>query len=69
MVAHSEIGNNWIVLLAAVALLFNTVRGLTTGSAILFFRTVRRSEDGYLYWLAVWGSAVVSIAAVLAVIF
>lgn len=71
VVAHNAIENNWIVLLASAALLFNSVRGLMTGtgSVILFYRAVTRSKDGYLYWSTVWGSAVLGIAAVLAVIF
>ena len=61
-------GRDWIVLLAVAALLFNALRGLATGSAILFYRTVNRSEDGFLYWSAVWGSAVLGIATALAVV-
>ena len=67
MVAHNVIGRNWIVLLAAVALLIEALRGLVTGSTILFYRTVTRSEDGFLYWTAIWSGVVVGIAALLVV--
>ncbi len=68
MEVDSIIGRDWIVLLAAAALLFNAIRGLATGSAILFYRTVTRSEDGFLYWSAVLGSAILGVAAALVIV-
>jgi hypothetical protein len=67
-VAGDLANNDWVVLLAAAALLFNAVRGVLKGRAILFYRTVDRHEDGFLYWTAVLGSAVLGVAAVLAVL-
>ena len=66
--AHSVFSQNLVVLLAAAALLYNTLRGLTAGSAILVFRVVTRSEDGYLYWVAVLGSVLLALVGVLTVI-
>ena len=42
----------WIILLAAGVLIFATLRGVATGSAMLFYRTYRRAENPSLYWLA-----------------
>ena len=60
------LNNNWILLLAAAALLFNAIMGVASGRAILFYRTVNRSEDGFLYWLAVLASGALGIGALLA---
>jgi hypothetical protein len=65
--ATSAIHSDWVVLIAAAALIFNAAKGWATGNAILFYRTVTRSEDPTLYWFAVIGSAILGIAAVLAV--
>ena len=65
MVGHNDIRSKWIVLFVAIVLLFNVVRGLTTGSALLSYRTVTQSEDGYLFWTAVCVSAVLGVAALL----
>jgi len=35
--------------------------GFATGSAVLFYKTVTRSEDQFLYWSAVLGSAALGI--------
>lgn len=53
MLAARLTRDNWVVLLLGVYLLFESLRDLGTGSAVLFFRTVKRSEDGYLYWWAI----------------
>lgn len=45
--------HSWWLLVVSVYVLFESLRGLATGSTILFFRTVTRREDGYLYWWAV----------------
>ena len=68
MVANTEIGGDWITILMAIFLLVNAIWGLITGSTILFYRSVKRSEDRLLYWCAVCGSAALGIAAVLAVV-
>lgn len=63
MAGHSVAGREWILLLGAAVLLFDAVKGLATGSAILFYRTVKRSEDGYLFWWAVVMSVILGTAS------
>lgn len=66
MAGDSAAGRDWILLLVAAGLLYNAVEGMVTGSAILFFRTVKRPEDGYLYWWAVLMSSILGVAALVA---
>ncbi len=63
MVLGSFATSDWVTLLAGAVLLFNFVYGLMTGSAMLFYRTVKKSEDRPLYWLAVLVSAALGIGA------
>lgn len=65
MTLHHGTWRDWIILLAAAYLLFSAMQGLATGKTTLFYRTVARSEDGYLFWFAVVIPAVLGIAAVL----
>jgi len=60
---------DWIALAASVSLLYNAVSGFRTGSAILFYGTVRRAEDPTLFWTAVTMSAVGGITLILLVLF
>lgn len=64
MLAHRGISHNWILLLVGAYLLIEGLRGLATGSTLLFYRTVKRSEDGYLYWFAVGTGVIVGGACV-----
>lgn len=52
---------DWILLVAAGALLFNAASGVIKGSAIVFFRTVKRADDPKFYWFAVFLSAALGI--------
>jgi hypothetical protein len=56
---------DWIFLLAGLFLLIEAVRGLITGSTILFYRTVTRSGDGCLYWVSIGAGAVLGVAGLL----
>lgn len=60
---------DWIQLGASVALLYNAVSGIITGSAILFRGPVRRAEDPTLFWIAVTMSAAGGIALALMTLF
>ena len=44
---------NLILLLVGISFLAEAVRGISTGSATLLYRTVTRSGDGYLYWWSI----------------
>lgn len=68
MVVINGAPRNWIVLFAAGALLFNAANGVATGSAIMFYRTVRRSEDPGLYWFAVVLSVVLGLGGILTLV-
>ena len=41
-----------LILLGAAVLLCVVLRGFATGNVFWKFRTVKRSEDGFLYWFA-----------------
>jgi len=58
----------WTLLLISVFLLLMTLRGIGTGTATLFFRDVTRSEDGYLYWIAIGMGLVVGTACLVSFI-
>lgn len=58
-------GNHWFLLLAGAFCLFYVWRGFVTGSTLLVYRTVTRSEDGYLYWWAIAMKAAAGAACVL----
>jgi len=60
---------DWICLFGGPYLIFESIRGLKTGSATLFYRTVTRSEEGYLYWFALTLCALAGIGGLLAVIY
>jgi hypothetical protein len=58
----------WFIALIASALLFNAVNGMATGSATVFYRPVKRSEDPVLFWTAVLVSAALAIACFLTLV-
>ena len=65
----SASSHNWIILAGGGVLLFNVINGMATGSAILFYRYAKRSEDPLLYWISIALSAVLGVAALLIFIF
>jgi hypothetical protein len=66
--AGSLTSREWVVLLAAAVLLFNVVEGFTKGSAHVVYRTVKRSEDAALYWVAMVISFVLGVGGILVTI-
>jgi hypothetical protein len=68
VVVHRGNLPTWALLLMVAFLFYNALNGMATGKAILFSRTVRRSEDGYLYWWAVVVSGMLGIAGIVLVI-
>jgi len=56
---------SWIILLAAGALIFATLRGVATGSALLFYRTYKRADNPVLYWFAITLSGVLGIGCLI----
>jgi hypothetical protein len=49
---------DWPALFCGVFLLMFAINGIGTRTATIVYRTVKRSEDGYLYWFAV-GTALI----------
>src|ERR1700722_12509145 len=45
--------NILIKFIVSAALLFNSAYGLYYGSAFLFYKSVKKSEDSLLYWISV----------------
>jgi uncharacterized membrane-anchored protein len=68
VVAGSFGSENWATLLAAAVLLFNAIVGVTSGRALLVYRVVTRSEDGYLYWIAVVASGALGVGGLLTIV-
>lgn len=48
-----QIQKNWSFLIIAVIFLFNVVRGLVAGQALMFHKIVKKSEDPVGFWAAV----------------
>ncbi len=67
MAAISANRNDWTVLFVAAFVLCYALRSLATGSTILIYRTVKRSEDGLLYWIGVLMALTASIAVIVMV--
>lgn len=60
--------HDWIALGAAVVLLYNAINGIRTGRAIVVFQYVKRSEDALLFWIVVWGCALLAVVGGIAVV-
>jgi hypothetical protein len=68
-VAHiSFLSRSLLVLLAAGYLLFTAIQGLATGRVNVIYRTAKRTEDETLFWVSVVISAILSLAAIFAVL-
>ncbi len=65
--AWDPTNSRWFLLAGAALLLYNAIRGVITGRAILFIRDVTR-DDGYLFWWAVLMSAIFAVAVVVILI-
>lgn len=68
MVSVNANHNDWIALFLAVFLLCFGLRSLATGSSILIYRDVKRSEDPFQYWIAVLTMLSASMAVIFYVI-
>jgi uncharacterized membrane protein YfbV (UPF0208 family) len=68
--SKSVMSRDWMFLIASVFLLLSALNGLKTGSMYLLRgRTVTRSEDGSLYWFAIWSSMLFGAGGLLIVLF
>ena len=56
--------NILIKFVVSAALLFNSVYGLYSGAAFLFYKSVKKSEDSLLYWISVTFSGALGAATV-----
>lgn len=59
---------DWMAIFASVVLLYNAASGIKTGRAMVVFQYVKRSEDALLFWIVVWGSALLGVACGIAVV-
>jgi hypothetical protein len=58
---------DWAFLIASAFLLLNALNGVKTGTTTLIYRSLKRSEDGALYWFTIWCSVVLGVAGLLIV--
>jgi hypothetical protein len=66
MLTDSLIRRDWILLLGGVFLLFCVPRDLTTGTSLLFRKTVNRSEDRFLFWSSIWMEGIIGLGCLVA---
>ena len=61
--------SNWLLLFVGIGLLAEAGRARASGTAILFYRVVTRSEHGYQYWLAIWIGAILGVGCLIGFVF
>lgn len=53
MLAASTLNQAWVALLFVGGFVFFAIKGVMTGSTIVWYRRIERSENPYLFWFSI----------------